>query len=55
MAQFNWPLTDTIKLTASLGVSTLHSDDTAESFVKRADEAMYKAKHNGRNQVVAAK
>ena len=46
---------DTIKLTASLGVSTLHSDDTAESFVKRADEAMYKAKHNGRNQVVAAK
>ncbi|MGR9012826.1 MAG: GGDEF domain-containing protein [Gammaproteobacteria bacterium] len=46
---------DVIKLTASLGVSTLHSDDTADSFVKRADEAMYKAKRNGRNQVVAAK
>lgn len=41
-----------IKVTASLGVSTLHSHDTVDSFVKRADNAMYKAKHNGRNQVI---
>jgi len=41
-----------IKLTASFGVSMLRTDDTADTFVKRADNAMYKAKHNGRNQVI---
>lgn len=46
---------ETIKITASLGVSTLRKDDTIESFVKRADEAMYKAKNNGRNQVALTK
>jgi len=44
----------TIKVTASLGVCTLRADDTVDTFVKRADEAMYKAKNNGRNQVVLA-
>ena len=43
---------EAIKITASLGVSSLRDDDTVESFVKRADEAMYTAKNNGRNQVV---
>jgi diguanylate cyclase (GGDEF)-like protein len=46
---------EAIKITASLGVSTLRTDDTIESFVKRADDAMYKAKNNGRNQVALAK
>jgi diguanylate cyclase (GGDEF)-like protein len=41
-----------IKVTASLGVSTLRSDDSFDAFIKRADHAMYKAKANGRNQVV---
>lgn len=45
---------ETIKITASLGISTLRNDDTLESFVKRADEAMYKAKDSGRNRVVLA-
>ncbi|MCK9398198.1 MAG: GGDEF domain-containing protein [Methylobacter sp.] len=44
---------ETIKITASLGVSTLRKDDTIESFIKRADEAMYTAKNNGRNQVIS--
>jgi diguanylate cyclase (GGDEF)-like protein len=44
----------TIKITASLGVGALCADDTVETFIKRADEAMYKAKHNGRNRVVLA-
>jgi len=44
----------TIKITASLGVGDLRADDTVETFIKRADEAMYKAKHNGRNRVVLA-
>ncbi|WP_394752785.1 GGDEF domain-containing protein [Crenothrix sp.] len=43
-----------IKVTASLGVSTLHSDDSFDTFIKRADHAMYKAKGKGRNQVVLA-
>jgi diguanylate cyclase (GGDEF)-like protein len=43
-----------IKITASLGVAALRDDDTAETFIKRADEAMYKAKKNGRNQVILA-
>jgi len=35
-------------------VGSLRDDDTVETFIKRADEAMYEAK-NGRNQVVLAK
>ena len=33
-----------VSVTASLGVSVLHTNDTADSLVKRADDAMYKAK-----------
>lgn len=40
-----------LKLTASLGVSTLRGNDSSEQFIKRADDAMYSAKQNGRNQV----
>ena len=38
-------------ITASFGVTDLHEDETAESFIKRVDLAMYKAKNNGRNNV----
>jgi diguanylate cyclase (GGDEF)-like protein len=43
-----------IKLTASLGVSSLRGNDTVDSFVQRADDAMYQAKEMGRNRVQAA-
>ncbi len=38
-------------ITISLGVSKLKESDDQESFLKRADKALYKAKNNGRNQV----
>jgi diguanylate cyclase (GGDEF)-like protein len=40
-----------IKLTASIGVSSLRDHDDSDSLTKRADNAMYVAKENGRNQV----
>jgi diguanylate cyclase (GGDEF)-like protein len=46
--------TATIKITASLGASTLCADDTVDTFIKRSVEAMCKAKKNGRNQVMLA-
>lgn len=42
---------DILNITASLGVSSLRGNDSLEGFIKRADEAMYRAKANGRNQV----
>jgi len=42
-----------IKITASLGISSLRGNDSSEMLVKRADNAMYRAKEHGRNQVQA--
>jgi diguanylate cyclase (GGDEF)-like protein len=39
------------KVTISLGITELKESDDQESFLKRADKALYKAKNNGRNQV----
>ena len=42
-------------ITASFGVATLNTDDeTLQGMLDRADEAMYHAKHGGRNQVRTA-
>ncbi|MYL24697.1 diguanylate cyclase [Halomonas alkaliantarctica] len=41
-------------ITASLGVTTLQSTDCTHSCMKRLDEALYRAKHAGRNQVIDA-
>ena len=43
-----------IKLTASLGVTTIRSDDSTVSLFKRADEALQAAKLRGENQVAQA-
>lgn len=40
-----------IDLSASFGVVELNEEDSAEEFIKRADNAMYDAKESGRNQV----
>jgi diguanylate cyclase (GGDEF)-like protein len=42
-------------VTASLGVAIFHTHGTtAEALVSAADEALYQAKHSGRNRVVMA-
>ncbi len=37
--------------TISIGLSANQEGDTADTMIKRADEALYKAKHNGRNTI----
>jgi len=39
------------KVTVSLGLAEFSSKDDIESFIKRADDALYMAKGNGRNRV----
>jgi diguanylate cyclase (GGDEF)-like protein len=39
-------------ITISIGSTLAHPDDTLESFIKRADEAVYEAKETGRNKVI---
>jgi diguanylate cyclase len=38
-------------ITVSIGASQMTAADTAQSLMKRADEALYRSKHNGRNRV----
>lgn len=40
------------KVTVSLGVASLRKEDEENSFLARVDEALYKAKQEGRNRVV---
>lgn len=41
-------------LTMSIGVSEYDSKASIDDTIKKADQAMYKAKHQGRNQTVLA-
>ena len=44
----------TIEVTISIGIAALEaSRDTAAQLLKRADQALYRAKRDGRNRVVA--
>ncbi len=43
-----------IKVTISIGVSTKQSGESWEAIYNRADQALYKSKQNGRNQVTLA-
>lgn len=40
-----------LTVTISIGATMVHQQDTMESLIKRADEAMYESKKKGRNQV----
>jgi diguanylate cyclase len=39
-----------VRITLSCGVTALRADDTPERAFERADRALYRAKHNGRNR-----
>jgi len=41
------------EITVSIGVSLFRPSDTEPTFIKRADEALYQSKKNGRNRVTA--
>ncbi|MBE7636871.1 PleD family two-component system response regulator [Sneathiella sp. P13V-1] len=43
-----------LEITCSIGVAMLHGGEDVDSLIKRADEALYQAKRDGRNRVVSA-
>ena len=43
-----------MRVTISAGVATLHPDETPETFLARADSALYSAKARGRNRIASA-
>jgi two-component system, cell cycle response regulator len=43
-----------IDVTISVGIAVLRGGDDPGSVLKRADEALYRAKRDGRNRVVPA-
>ncbi len=49
-----WPSLPDVRLTVSIGAAELQEGEAAASLLTRADTALYRAKHGGRNQVCAA-
>jgi two-component system cell cycle response regulator len=46
---------ETLKVTISIGIAaSLGGDDNAEKLLHRADQALYRAKREGRNRVIKA-
>lgn len=51
----NHKFTQNITITASMGVATLHANETLEQLFNNADKALYQAKNEGRNKAITAK
>jgi diguanylate cyclase (GGDEF)-like protein len=43
---------ETLHATASIGTAVFIEGDTPDTFISRADKALYQAKKNGKNQIV---
>ena len=43
-----------VPLSVSAGVTTSHCDETADAIIRRADEALYRAKADGRDRIASA-
>jgi diguanylate cyclase len=55
IADLDWSaLSLGMQVTVSAGIATLDANETADSFLARADSALYKAKAQGRNRVASA-
>jgi diguanylate cyclase len=55
VAEVDWPTIESgLQVTMSAGATEVRAGDTGESLLTRADEALYRAKAEGRNRVVAA-
>ncbi|MDA8138742.1 MAG: diguanylate cyclase [Desulfobacteraceae bacterium] len=46
---------DYLSLTVSIGVSQYKKGDTCQALIQRADQALYEAKHKGKNRVIGRK
>ncbi len=51
--EFKYTSGKCLKITTSVGLAVLNKNDAQDSLMKRADNALYKAKDTGRNKVVA--
>ena len=52
VAEHNWPSSiQGRKITVSIGVAQAQSGDNLISLIERADQALYRAKHRGRNRI----
>jgi diguanylate cyclase (GGDEF)-like protein len=55
VAELDWSaFSSGMKVTISAGVATLKADETTDSFLARADSALYAAKAKGRNRIARA-
>lgn len=46
---------DPFCITTSIGIATFDDNDDSHTLIRRTDQALYQAKHNGRNQIQLAK
>jgi diguanylate cyclase (GGDEF)-like protein len=55
IAELDWSaFSPGMRVTISAGVATLQPDETPDTFLARADSALYAAKARGRNRIVSA-